>query len=751
MFYSIRNLMDHHARELPEPWTLTNNAPYGSSKKEFMEWSKHPATEGHWVSMCEGISANVRVSMDNEVHQIYGIVCDYDSRCPADLAEYLRKCNYTEHKPSHCCRTQSGNYRVFWAFEKPFRVCGQEHFQYLMVHASKILKLEKFGAALDTGRLVQSATYYELGVDWVKVSDYVIPERSVCAWDYIAFMKTSKAKALTLAGVDVNIPMDVVAKAVEEKFPGRWTGPFEVGARGIRFWDSTADNPTGAILCETGVRYYTQGGGYKSWADIFGQTFVEGYVGDRAKVIVDRTYYDGREYWFETAAGKWEVESTERFLQSLKVLGFSAKTEKGETASEIDKLQVRIRREHAVALAGPVIHRPTGMLVHPDKQVPILNTRAIRALLPSAPLQNMNASWTSGKEHFPFIHRLLSCMFKPVQNHLLTPDEEENNWLPEYSPDIQLNTFLHWLKRSYTGALALRPCVGQVLIMVGKPSSGKTFIARHLIGSLLGGSAKGNKALLEGLQFNSDLAAAPVIRIDDPETKDHKGRQAFEERIKELVADGAMRSEAKYKEAADLPWCGRVVMTCNDDAYSVKMLPSLASSNADKIIILEVTSGARMKWSNEMSVNEKHVADELPKFARWLLDWTPPNDTLGEARYGVKPFHNPRMVDIIDDQGTVSIVLDVLDRAFRGHGPNQDGGFYFEGTSVDLYEMMKTAAPQAMVGITSAVISGVLNTLHRNGAKIMKSILNDNRRKVWRIPYDLTEMTDRAGKGKGLI
>ena len=39
----------------------------------------------------------------------------------------------------------------------------------------------------------------------------------------------------------IEIPMDLVAAEVARQFPGRWTGDFKAGARGVRFWSPEGD------------------------------------------------------------------------------------------------------------------------------------------------------------------------------------------------------------------------------------------------------------------------------------------------------------------------------------------------------------------------------------------------------------------------------------------------------------------------------------------------------------------------------
>lgn len=735
MFYSIRNLLDQHARPIEKPWELVNEAPYGMRKGEFKKWSVNPETDHHWISLCQGTSPNVRITNgDNPVFLATGIIVDYDSPLPAGFAEHVKLHPQSEHMPQWICATQSGNFRLIFWFEKPFLFTSADHYHEFMKQVASALKLEKLGAGFDGGRLVAPETYYELGKDWTKLSDYQIPYASLCAWDYVAFMRASKRMSLSLDGIDIKIPMDVLARKVEEKFPGRWQGKFEDGARGLRFWDPTADNPTGAMVTEAGMRVYTpHDNGFKSWESIFGRAFIEEYVGDRAKQVVDHAFYDGKDYWFEPEPGKWFPEPSEKFAQSLRVLGFNDKREKGETCSEIDRLQVRVRRERPVECASPVIYRNTGLVIHPDTKKRILNTESILPVRPAAPVLPPNCSWGEAKSAFPFIHRILSQMFID-QNE----DHDKPEWLAQHKPDIQLNTLLAWVKRTYEGGLAMNSTVGQVMIIVGPPNKGKTLVNRRIIGSLLGGSADGTRHMLEGEKFNGELVRSPVITLDDP-VGDERKHKEFELRLKQVVANGTWRSEMKFRQAADAPWCGRFVISCNDDAISMKMLPGLSASNKEKVIMLKC-GNQRVKFSSSFQENQERIEKELPAFGRWLLDWVPPPETRGDARYGVEPYHHPDLVHTITETGAIGNLMELLDATFRDAPDNSEGKQEWMGTTVQLLQMLKVGAAEAAArDLSLSKLATTLSVMRRTGYRI-DGEMGKNRRATWRISYDLSQI-----------
>ena len=102
MFYSIKNLVDQHVRPVEKPWEIVNNSPYGMKKAEYRKWSKQPTTDHHWISLCQGVSENVRIGLsgtENPVFEAHGIVADYDAPMPDGFAEHTKAHPASEHMP----------------------------------------------------------------------------------------------------------------------------------------------------------------------------------------------------------------------------------------------------------------------------------------------------------------------------------------------------------------------------------------------------------------------------------------------------------------------------------------------------------------------------------------------------------------------------------------------------------------------------------------------------------------------------
>lgn len=100
-----------------------------------------------------------------------------------------------------------------------------------MRHVNKKLKLCRILIDIDNPAFEDPCKYYEAGTDWKKLSEDEIPPAYMMQWS----IESSKSYAWhTLGPV---IAMDVLEAEVHRQYPGRWQGPFDLGERGIRFWE----------------------------------------------------------------------------------------------------------------------------------------------------------------------------------------------------------------------------------------------------------------------------------------------------------------------------------------------------------------------------------------------------------------------------------------------------------------------------------------------------------------------------------
>jgi len=122
-----------------------------------------------------------------------------------------------------------------------------------------------------------------------------------------------------------------------------------------------------------------------------------------------------------------------------------------------------------------------------------------------------------------------------------------------------------------------------------------------------------------------------------------------------------MEYMAKYADAMSVPWTGRVIMSLNEDANSLSVIPALDSSNRDKIMALRISDKATSSFPPN-HVLEDIIEQELPHFARWLLDHQPHEDIMdGPARFGVVSFIDEKIAEAAYDNSSRSSVAELVD------------------------------------------------------------------------------------------
>ena len=75
----LRNLRDSKAEKSSKIHGLQLSKPKFKSKADYREWCSKATTDHVFYSCVEGRAPSKRVSNDNPVHKIHGVVADYDS------------------------------------------------------------------------------------------------------------------------------------------------------------------------------------------------------------------------------------------------------------------------------------------------------------------------------------------------------------------------------------------------------------------------------------------------------------------------------------------------------------------------------------------------------------------------------------------------------------------------------------------------------------------------------------------------
>lgn len=658
MLYAIPN----HSAESAfacEPWSTVPDIPEEvlATKKAFRDWSKKPTTRHYFFSGFEGLQEPMRVNEQNPAYKCHGLVADYDAKIPEEYLNNLADTCPTEFMPNWATRTFSGGARLVWLFENPVLLSSTAVARAFLKHVTKVLMLERMLPGFDAPAFYKPETYYELGTNWQAPSDKVIPDQFVWLW-----LADSGKRLKWVNDNDITIPLEDVRKQLEKEYPGAWgDSPFEVGRRTKRFWDQTATNPASAILREGGFQCFSGDEPFLSWRRLLGDSFVDGYEADKLGRVLRDTFFDGRKFWVKNGAGVWVDEATEVFTRALKVdYGLDSKIPKGGTHSEVDRAIREVQKNKRVVAALPYVHMEQG-LIHVDGE-PFLNISSTSCLNPAVE----KGEWG---ERFPWLAKFLGEL---------------------YHPTSQLQHLLAWWKRFYEGGLNRKPELGQAIFTVGPVGCGKTLLQCNIIAKSVGGHIDSSDFIVDGNDFSGAFVKKPLMSIDDSSpASDTRRHSKYSSRLKKIVANPHQYFNEKYQSAGQITWLGRVMVSLNDDPESLRMLPDLQQSLLDKIMILRVQSPSFT--FPRMHETERIINEELPHLLRWLLDWEPPIEVVGESRFGVASYHHPSLHRQALESSNNYSFIEILSMFLDDYALSDRSGDEkaWRGTAADLLSQMK--------------------------------------------------------------
>lgn len=729
MFFAIPNQVANTTFQIAEPWTyaVTAPPPYENGKDAVGRYGQSATTKHAYISGFEGVTAEVRISekAGNPCYRMHALIVDYDNPIPADVVNVIRKRAPCEHLPNYVCRTGSGNSRLVWLFETPFRPVNDNHLRAFLVMLSRTLCLTKWLGRYDVAALSNPATYYDIGVEWTPVApDALIPTALLQFWA----IKSGLTVNLDTKKVEYEIPLEEVAMEVEKQFPGRWKGEFTLGSRGVRFWTDEGTNPTAAVVCSNGMLCFSDDEGqmFFPWRQLLGKDYCEKYEASTYAHLLDKMAFCRDTFFTEEDRNghpRWIPVSKDDFKQDLRVLGYDSRNLKGESYSEQDVIMRSIRTQCRVDYAAPMLFYPPGIVRYSNRT--ILNLTQTWALDPAPPLSDGPMSFQAGRSHFPKLFQFMRTLF-------VNDETEESE---------QLTALLAWMKHAYANAFYRTPRAGQVIVLAGPVGKGKTMFGKKIMGPLLGGEKDASSHLVEGNKWTDDLADCPLLRIDDDLVTggDRSRIVQFTARLKKYAANSEMPFAAKYRDETTIPWRGgRIIVTCNLDAESLRILPDMNLSNLDKVSLFKA-SDHREKFPTEAEW-EAIIRRELPSFARFLLDWEIPEQWVAEeSRFGVVPYHHPDMINASRQQG-LGLIIELLTRFMEA--VKADGKEYWKGTAVELYELLCSMSGNVMREMKVHYLPTQLGKLESNGFNVAKVWDDGMQAFKWRIGVDLNGTRD---------
>ena len=621
----LRNLRDTKTTKVGDLSKLPTDKPTFKSKADYREWCSNQDTNHVFYSACEGRAPSKRISGDNPVHKVYGIVADYDAPVEWDLFEAkLNSSCVGTVKPTWSTKTYSGYLRLVWEFEDPIPI-DPSMFDSFMLNMNRTLRIDKLFAGFDNTSL-RPNQYFELGDEWQKTNGQV-------PMDIIHAALTKAITSKPPESSDTTIPINVIAEEVESRFPNRWIGEFEVGARGPLFWIDDGINRDGCQVVEDGIVCYSDraGKGFMSWSDIFGSSFVKDYETKKLSNLLDEYWFNGKTF-FKLLFDEAVTIPKDQLILELRKAGFSTRVKKGQGVSEVENAVLTISNNNRIDEIAPVVFSPDRIVSYNSSR--ILNCSNLVPVEPDS--EGDPSKW-------PFLHEWLGQLFVNSSEH------------------SSLDYLYSWLQRFYSAVLNRVPLQGQALLLVGPTGRGKSLLSNIVISGLVGGFADASDYLSGQTKFNKDLGKVASWVIDDTTSAaSFQDQRRATELLKRAVANPRVEYMAKYADAMSIPWTGRVIMSLNMDANSLSVIPSLDTSNRDKLMALLISDNATQKFAPNQQLEAK-IRDELPYFAKFLLDWKIPEGVDAYGRFGVQSYIDPTIADAAYDNSSRSTISELVE------------------------------------------------------------------------------------------
>ena len=604
-FYGFRDLVSPKAAPcLPWSWAYPTHAAKILTAPKVRR--QELITELGWLvySAVRPLVADARVTADNPAAGLRGIVFDYDVPLVAENLETVLAKMPEDHKPQYVEKTLSGHFRLVWVFDQDVPVPDTKVAELVLQLWGKRIGAKDLHPGLDKASFKPSQVW-TTGREWFAVGGpAVLPAKTLRELLFEAakqFHPDTKGE----------VPLSKIKEGLDDKFPGAWRGPFELNSVGRRFWDPAADNPHGCCVKPDGFVCFTGPVGFVSWKTLLGEEWLRNASEQQLDSAVRGIWFDGRWYWRETNAGVWRRYSREDTKLHLQQQGYSDKTEKGATISDVGRLLLLIQSTQVVDAVVPLVNYRPGYCQIAGKAY--VNSMRIRALEPS----------TGGE--WPWLSRFLDGFFANPEDR---PKEH----------------FLLWLQRGYRAMREYRADPGQIIFLCGPKHNGKTLLNYRVLRPIFGG-AQGDpfEYLMNGNRFNVELFHAYFWAMDDAAAPRGDYKYSVLSKLKSFAVNPTHRVEEKNQTAASLEHIGRMSITLNDDPGSLALLPEVNSNTRDKFSFF-ATQPYSGVWPKNGEL-ERTLETELPHFCAWLLDWTGPDDLLENSRMGVASYFDSSLLD----------------------------------------------------------------------------------------------------------
>lgn len=328
-------------------------------------------------------------------------------------------------------------------------------------------------------------------------------------------------------------------------------------------------------------------------------------------------YYDGRRgsYYRKSDEGDFIIQKEGAVRRFLKSLGYSDKKPDDGELSPVGEAMEEIERKFSVHHVGEVAGYLAGLHLMGNHRV--LVTRSPRFITPK------KGEW----------------------NHL-------KKFMKTLLPDDQAEWYFGWLSETIKVLYAGRYRGGQAVVIAGAAGCGKTLLV-SLITEILGGRSGSPLAYLSGeTDFNSELAEAEHLVIDDDASDSSpKTRRRLGAKLKGFVAARVHRVHPKGRAAIQLRPFWRLTLLLNSDPTALSVLPQMESALEDKISLLMASQGVFPVAKDDPFFEDRLwgcLAGELPEFVHYLLNEHVVRKEWKSARWGVKSYHHAQVLEMME-------------------------------------------------------------------------------------------------------
>jgi hypothetical protein len=343
--------------------------------------------------------------------------------------------------------------------------------------------------------------------------------------------------------------------------------------------------------------------------------------------------------WFDGFSGSYWLRSGQRYVRLDKsdakahLLFTGAKLPQGINGlSQFESLFVATQRERSVSYAGPLAGYPVGPVTNSDGSTVLVTNAAGRW-----PKASPEPGW-------------IGDVFAQLVG--------EN---PE-----ALKRLLLWMRHAIVALRDGSFAPGQMLVLAGPAGCGKTF-AQIAIAEMLGGRfAKAFDWMMGRTGHNGELAGAETWMIDDDDSQtDAKSRRSFGNAVKRCTVSGALRIRKMHTEAVTLTTFRRIVLSVNDEAENLSILPILDDSIADKLMLFRCSHADKI--GADRLENMRKLRESLPGFVAYLLKLRVPSD-LADPRFGVKAWHDTGLLESLGELSPESRLVNLIDQVIFAEG-----------------------------------------------------------------------------------